>query len=193
MRRRCREPWNLRYGGRGISVCEEWESSYLSFLTHVGRRPSKTHSIDRIDNERGYAPGNVRWATKKEQSRNTRSNRKLTAFSKTMTIAEWAEETGLDRLVIHNRLNAGWPTQDVLSRPVRLELKNGTRAIRLKASDRKAFLHDRRGVLSEIARKLGVGPGHVTRVSLGVDSSDRVASAWNAAVELWRASREATQ
>ena len=63
--------WN-DYGGRGISVCTEWRESFESFYRHVGRRPSNKHSIDRINNNGDYEPGNVRWATKVEQRRNRR-------------------------------------------------------------------------------------------------------------------------
>lgn len=60
------------YGGRGISVCREWRDSFEVFLAHVGRRPSSEHSVDRIDTNGDYRPGNVRWATDVEQSRNRR-------------------------------------------------------------------------------------------------------------------------
>jgi hypothetical protein len=75
MKRRCTksdEPdWKL-YGGRGIKVCDEWINDYPAFLAHIGRRPSPEHSIDRIDNDGNYEPGNVRWATPKEQRNNQR-------------------------------------------------------------------------------------------------------------------------
>lgn len=60
------------WGGRGITVADEWLEDFPAFLAHVGPAPSPTHSVDRIDNERGYEPGNVRWATAAEQARNTR-------------------------------------------------------------------------------------------------------------------------
>lgn len=72
---RCTNPSHpafKNYGGRGISVCDEWRRDFSAFIEHIGPRPSNDHSLDRIDNERGYEPGNVRWATRGEQAKNRR-------------------------------------------------------------------------------------------------------------------------
>lgn len=81
MRQRCSNPsrpYYRHYGGRGIRVCDLWEKSFAAFERDMGPRPSPKHSIDRIDNDKGYEPGNCRWATPKEQTRN-RSNVRLNA------------------------------------------------------------------------------------------------------------------
>jgi hypothetical protein len=102
-----------RYGGRGITVCESWRISFERFVLDVGPRPSLRHTIDRFpDNDGNYEPGNVRWATREEQSDNSnRFRRMITANGKTQKLERWAAETGLAKSTIFNRLERGWSDQ----------------------------------------------------------------------------------
>lgn len=107
------------YGGRGITMCERWRVSFENFLSDVGNRPSLNHSIDRYPNNDGnYEPGNVRWATRQEQQRNRRVNKRFTINGVTMCMAEWAEAYGIDYRVLKGRVRHGWGIEDALTRPV---------------------------------------------------------------------------
>lgn len=99
---------------RGIKLHPEWAASFEAFLAGVGSCPTQQHSLDRIDNAKGYEPGNVRWATWKEQSRNKRSNRFLTYQGLTLCYADWAERLGICRDTITNRIKRGLPIEEVL-------------------------------------------------------------------------------
>lgn len=110
------------YGRRGIRVCPRWES-FENFLADVGRRPSAAHSIDRIDGTKGYEPSNCRWATSKQQGRNTTRNRLLTALGATRCTAEWAEILKVPPYLVTWRLRHGWTVEQALFTP-----KGGRRA-----------------------------------------------------------------
>jgi hypothetical protein len=69
----------FRYGARGINVWPDWQFDFQTFRAYIGPKPTLTHSVDRINNERGYEPGNVRWATPSEQARNRRPRQKVGA------------------------------------------------------------------------------------------------------------------
>lgn len=112
LKSRCRRDKN--YAGRGIKVCFRWENSFNTFLADMGSRPSPKHSIDRIDNDGNYEPGNCRWATSKEQSRNKSSNVLLTFKEKTQTLADWATELKMSRSCINSRIRAGWSDAQAL-------------------------------------------------------------------------------
>lgn len=120
MIRRCRYPsmdnYN-RYGGRGITVCQLWQDSFEAFFEEVGIAPSEQHSIDRIDNDGNYEPGNVRWATNSEQIKNSSKARWITFDGQTKTIGDWAEMTGINRQAIQMRIDYyGWSIKDALTK-----------------------------------------------------------------------------
>jgi hypothetical protein len=96
-----------RYGGKGITMFDAWANDFGAFIEHVGRRPSPRHSIDRIDNTRGYEPENVRWATREQQERNKGNSIYVTDGSKTMHINEAAQIVGITRGAAHLRLRRG--------------------------------------------------------------------------------------
>jgi hypothetical protein len=110
------------YGGRGIRVCAEWVASFQSFYSHVSGLEhfgDDGYTLDRIDVDGHYEPGNVRWATANEQGRNKRSNRLLTYQGRTQPMAAWAEELGIDNGTLFYRLSHGWEVERALATPVR--------------------------------------------------------------------------
>ncbi len=118
---RCRNPKNPyfhNYGGRGIEVHPSL-THFSVFLQEVGERPTPKHQIDRIDNSKGYEPGNLRWATKKQQARNQRKNRMLTVNGATKPLAAWAEERNLAPSTIFYRLSKGMTDVDAVMTPAR--------------------------------------------------------------------------
>lgn len=128
MIRRCHNPEHpayANYGGRGISVCDAWRDDVSQFIADVGHRPEGSFEIDRIDNDRGYEPGNVRWTDRATNSRNRRSNRIITVNGESLSVAEWAERVGLHPSTIVKRLDAGWSEVDAVSRPARQKARNG--------------------------------------------------------------------
>jgi hypothetical protein len=121
MRKRCLNPAHaqyLAYGGRGITICDRW-NDFETFYADMGAKPSPKHSLDRIDNNGNYEPGNCRWATAKEQQNNKRDNLVVCAFGKKQTCSEWAREYGLNRAALSQRLRAGWDVERALTTPSR--------------------------------------------------------------------------
>lgn len=105
------------YGGRGIAVCPRWHESFENFLADMGPSWSPELTLDRYpDNDGDYEPGNCRWATQAQQSRNRRTTVLLTFDGKEQTLTEWAAELGLTRPALRYRLNAGWPLERVLTK-----------------------------------------------------------------------------
>lgn len=107
-----------RYGGRGIAVCERWLHSFENFFADMGERPSKGHSIDRIDVNGNYSPENCRWATASEQQNNTRRNRVIAYNGVTQTLHHWSVATGIKQGTIWKRLKDGWSVEEALTIPI---------------------------------------------------------------------------
>ena len=132
MIQRCTNPKNqgyIRYGGRGITVCNRW-LKFKHFLKDMGLRPSKQHSIERVDNDGGYSPSNCVWATRKDQSRNQTTSKFLVINGVKKSIAQWGEEHGLRPSVIYRRINRGWKTKDLLIKSDRSANKRRTHQLR---------------------------------------------------------------
>jgi hypothetical protein len=107
-----------RYGGRGIAVCDRWLNSFEAFLSDMGEPPIG-HSIDRIDNDGDYEPGNCRWATDIEQNNNASKNRVVSWNGAPMTLAQLSKATGVSYVTLRWRLDAGWSVAAAVETPVR--------------------------------------------------------------------------
>ncbi len=120
MKQRCCNPNYSgfhNYGGRGIKVCKRWEDSFENFYADMGDRP-KSLSIERIDNNANYEPNNCKWATRKEQSSNTRKNVFLTYNGEIMIIAQWERKYGINQGALKYRIKAGWNMHRALTQPL---------------------------------------------------------------------------
>ena len=112
-----------RYGGRGIYVCDRWRfgedgvSGFTLFMEDVGKYARRNLSMDRIDNSKGYEPGNVRWATTKQQANNRRSTKFLTIDGVTRPLSEWSEMYGIGSKAILYRLKQGWSHAEAVTTP----------------------------------------------------------------------------
>ena len=102
------------YGGRGITVCDRWRHSFENFYADMGARPAKM-SLDRIDVNGNYEPGNCRWATKAEQSTNTRRNHVIEFAGERLTLGEWEHRLGVRRGIVSSRLQRGWAVELALT------------------------------------------------------------------------------
>ncbi len=120
MRRRCYDPACKDYplwGGRGIGVCHEWHNprAFCEWAEQNGYADGLT--IERVDNDSGYSPGNCTWIPNERQARNTRRIRYITAFGQTKSASDWARETGISYTSLIMRLNLGWSPERALTEP----------------------------------------------------------------------------
>lgn len=132
MRTRCSNPqfkdWAI-YGGRGISVCPEW-NSFERFFADMGPKPGPLFTLDRIDSDGNYEPTNCRWATRKQQANNWKHrNRRVTFNGETLSLPEWAARVGITRESLRDRLDSGWTVEMAMTTPAvknRRRLTDGT-------------------------------------------------------------------
>lgn len=129
IKQRCTNPNHPRYadwGGRGIGADNKWLDDFGAFYDHIITLPNfgrDSYTLDRIDNNDGYFPGNVRWASKTQQSRNSRHIHLLSHNGKTRCLTEWAEEVGINAKSLTTRLRAGWSVEKALTTPVRKQTR----------------------------------------------------------------------
>lgn len=159
MRDRCRNPNATHYayyGGRGIRVCERWMDSFANFLADMGEAPVGT-SIDRIDSNGHYEPGNCRWSTPKEQARNRSNNRPITFKGRTQTLAAWGEELGLSVQTLSWRIKR-WGVERAL-------VPGKQRFHKLTEAQRQEIRALRGKVTQvELAKRFGVAPSRICDV-----------------------------
>ena len=121
MKTRCynkREKSYINYGGRGITVCDEWVNDYLKFHRWAhdnGYREELT--IDRKNNDGNYEPSNCRWSTHMEQQQNTRQTRIITARGESLSVSAWARRCGIHETTLRERISDGWNIDDAVSLP----------------------------------------------------------------------------
>lgn len=128
MRLRCTNPNHAafpNYGGRGISVCARWLNSPEAFVADMGYKPSPLHELDRKDNDGNYEPGNCRWVLRSTNDRNRRSNLVIQHAGLALTLADWAERSGIPSDTIRKRLQSGWDAERALTVPVRTKAPKG--------------------------------------------------------------------
>jgi len=163
MKQRCTQKsaagW-MNYGGRGIVVCERWVNSFPNFLEDVGLRPDKRYSLDRINNDGNYEPGNVRWATRSQQRRNSRGlHHPVTFDGKTRLIADWSKVTGVPAESIGSRLRHGWSVERALFTPI-----GGT--WKVNAAQVRVMMHARKSgaTYSDLAVIFNISPEYVSQL-----------------------------
>lgn len=118
MRKRCLQPNSpnyFRYGARGITVCDRWRDSFQNFYEDMGPRPSPEHSLDRIDNDKGYSPENCRWATRKQQGNNKSNNVRFVVDGQSLTATQCAAMAKISLSGFLARIRQGWAIERAIS------------------------------------------------------------------------------
>lgn len=123
MLRRCSDTENAmypRYGGRGIAVCDRWlgADGFLNFLSDMGEKPTRKHTLERVDNDKGYSPDNCVWATKKEQGQNRSTTKLITVDGVTKSQSAWDQSKGSSINIVGDRIRRGWDAEAAVKTPV---------------------------------------------------------------------------
>ena len=116
MKSRCNDPKQKSYkyyGGKGVKVCARWEK-FVNFFADMGHPPTDAHTLDRIDSNGDYEPGNCKWSTMQEQACNRGNNNRLTYNGKTLTIGEWAKVLGMSSGTLWHRFKKGLSPKEIL-------------------------------------------------------------------------------
>lgn len=158
-----------KYGGRGIIVCDRWKNSFAEFLRDMGPKPSPRLSIDRIENNGNYEPGNCRWANTPTQLRNRRNNVFLEWNGERLCVKDWSSRTGLSTNTIQKRIDLGWQPEAILTTPAdsRMKKNQGGAAVLFDGAMRS---------YAEISRQTGVPAKRISaRIRMGWTVEDAIA------------------
>ena len=122
MKQRCfnsKDTHFRQYGGRGITVCDEWKDNFMSFYNwSMANGYTDDLTLDRIDNNKGYSPENCKYATRQEQANNRRSNHFLTYNNETHSLSDWSRIMGIKYSALLNRIRRNWTIERALTTPV---------------------------------------------------------------------------
>lgn len=167
------------YGGRGIRIHDDWlgyPEGFNRFVHHIGQRPSSAHTVDRINVNGNYEPGNVRWATSTEQARNRRSNKFFVHNGKRICHTDLAQELGITPQSLQKRMRR-WPAEKIVAPLHQKRLfgsglpQNGERGTNAKLSARQAqAIFDRRcrgEFANALATEFGIGKQTVLDIGSG--------------------------
>jgi hypothetical protein len=169
MRVRCADVTNPRYGGRGISVCSEWQDSFIPFRDWaVVNGYQENLTLDRKNNDGNYSPDNCRWATKSEQAKNTTSTRLITIGMVTLCLNDWCKELSVSPAVVRNRVRNGKSWEEAILDPTPV-----------KKCDNNNLIFIQIGMvnlsLSNWCKELSIDPNNVKRrVSRGWSWEDAI-------------------
>jgi hypothetical protein len=152
MKGRCLNPNNAkypRYGGRGITVCRRWVNDFAAFYADMGPKPSPQHTLDRINNNRGYSPANCRWALPTTQSNNRHTTRLFAYKGAQDTLRGFAKRYEISYKLLKNRLELGWTLAKAIATP-------------LGADEKRVTFRGRTQSLSAWGREVGISGGRIS-------------------------------